>query len=121
MLAPRPPPSMPSSLKNEITPCGFEGDGRDLRSRVKTRIVSTVHCLGLAMTLLALLAALGIVGLSAHTLAVYRSTHMPSGYLVPLWPSQFDVGPTTALVAGSAIASVANALSLLASKTPAVR
>ncbi|GJN80635.1 hypothetical protein PLIIFM63780_004162 [Purpureocillium lilacinum] len=112
---------MSSSLKNEVTVSDFEGDGRDLRTRVKARIVGVIHALRVAMTLLALLSGITILGLSANSLAVYKNTHVPDDYLLALWPHQFDLRPTTALIAGSAIVIVANAVSLLASKTTSVR
>ncbi|KAJ6444671.1 ATP-dependent RNA helicase DBP10 [Purpureocillium lavendulum] len=112
---------MTSSLKNEVTVSDFEGDGRDLRTRVKARIVGTVHGLRVAMTLLALLTGITTLGLSANSLAVYKYTHVPDDYLLALWPEHFDLRPTTALIAGSAIVTVANAVSLLASKTSSVR
>ncbi|UNI21526.1 hypothetical protein JDV02_007507 [Purpureocillium takamizusanense] len=112
---------MSSSLKNEVTVSDFEGDGRDLRTRIKARVVGTVHGLRVALTLLALLSGITILGLSANSLAVYKDTYVPDDYLLPLWPDHFDLRPTTALIAGSAILIVANAVSLLASKTASVR
>ena len=111
---------MSSSLKNEITASDFEVDSHDLRLRSKSRMLGMIHSLRMAMTVLALAAGITILGLSGNSLIVYRNTHVPKDYLLPLWPENFDIRPTTALVAGSAVVTVANILSLCASKTPSV-
>ncbi|KAK2590238.1 hypothetical protein QQS21_012084 [Conoideocrella luteorostrata] len=112
---------MSSSLKNELSTSDFEVDSRELRCHWRVRIVNAVHSIRVAMTLLALAAGIVVLGLSTDTLAVYNVTHLPVDYMLPLWPQNFDVRPTNALVAGSAIVTAMNAVSLLASKTQSVR
>ncbi|POR37189.1 Uncharacterized protein TPAR_02669 [Tolypocladium paradoxum] len=112
---------MSSSLKNEISASDFEVDSQDLQLKSKARMVAMVHSLRVAMTVLALAAGITILGLSGNSLAVYKNTYVPDDYLLPLWPESFDIRPTTALVVGSAIVTVANVMSLCASKTPSLR
>ncbi|QPH16649.1 hypothetical protein C2857_001338 [Epichloe festucae Fl1] len=112
---------MPSSLKNEIFSSDFEVDHHELPTHSNARLANALHSIRVAMTTLALIAGVVILGLSADTLAVYNATHLPAEYLLPLWPENFDLGPTKALVAGSAIVTVMNAVSLLASKTRSIR
>lgn len=111
---------MSSSLKNEISVSDFEVDAHDLQLKSKSRMAGMVHSLRIAMTVLALAAGITILGLSGNSLAVYKNTYVPDDYLLPLWPGSFDIRPTTALVAGSAIVTVASIISLCASKTPSV-
>ncbi|PNY24713.1 Uncharacterized protein TCAP_05353 [Tolypocladium capitatum] len=114
------PVKMSSGLKNEISASEFEVDARRLL-RSKARMVGMVHSLRVTMTLLALAAGITMLGLSGNSLAVYRTTYVPDDYLLPLWPESFDVRPTTALVVGSAVVTVANVMSLCASQTPSLR
>ncbi|TVY83264.1 hypothetical protein LSUE1_G002159 [Lachnellula suecica] len=75
----------------------------------------------LALTALALLSSITILGTAGDTLSVFNNTHLGEDYFLPLWPSDFDLRPTVALVVCSVIVFVASALSLTASKLPAVR
>ncbi|KAG5979819.1 hypothetical protein E4U55_004729 [Claviceps digitariae] len=110
-----------STLKHEISLSDFGGDHHGLQTHPKVRLASTVHSVRVAVTILALFAGIITLGLSADTLAVYNATHLPADYLLPLWPENFDLRPTHALVAGSGIVTTMNALSLFASNTRSVR
>ncbi|GAB0133711.1 hypothetical protein EsDP_00002109 [Epichloe bromicola] len=112
---------MQSSLKNEIFSSDFEVDHHELPTHPNARLANALHRIRVAMTTLSLIAGVVILGLSADTLAVYNATHLPAEYLLPLWPENFDLGPTKALVAGSAVVTATNAVSLLASKTRSIR
>ena len=57
---------------------------------------------------------------SAKTARIVESVRLALTALAPLWPSNFDLRPTIALVVCSAIVVVASALSLAVSKVPAV-
>jgi len=81
----------------------------------------TVESVSFAATLLALLAGLTILGTSADTLGVYNKTHLGAEYFISLWPAEFDVRPTIALVVCSVIIFVTSAISLIVMKVPAVR
>ncbi|KAH7001874.1 hypothetical protein EDB80DRAFT_685066 [Ilyonectria destructans] len=107
--------------KTEMPASNFEVDSEDLRLDSKIRMYGLVNNARLALTALALAAGITILGVSADSVAVYNATHVPDDFLLPLWPSNLDFRPTVALVAGSAIVIVANAMSLLASKTQVVR
>ena len=111
---------MSSSLKNEISASDIELDAQELQAHSRIRKVNAVHSLRVAMTALALGCGIVILGLSADSLSSYRDTHVPADFNLPLWPEAFDLRPTTALVAGSAVVTAANAVSLLASKTRSV-
>jgi len=95
-----------------------EFDTPTQRTKAPTRAVDSVR---LVLTLLAFLASLAIVGTSAHTLGTFQSTHLGEEYLLPLWPSNFDLRPTTALVACGVVLHFASALSLIVSGVPALR
>ncbi|GAO16405.1 uncharacterized protein UV8b_06421 [Ustilaginoidea virens] len=112
---------MSSSLKNELTVSDLEVDSHALRSLSRSAILNTIHSLRVVMTALALSAGIAILGLSADTLFVYNSTHLPTDFLLPLWPENLDLRPTNALVAGSVIATAMNMASILASKAPSIR
>lgn len=106
--------------KTEMPASNFEVDSEDLRLDSKIRMYGLVNNARLALTALALAAGITILGVSADSVAVYNATHVPDDFLLPLWPSNLDFRPTVALVAGSAVVIVANAMSLLASKTQVV-
>ncbi|KAG6002995.1 hypothetical protein E4U21_002470 [Claviceps maximensis] len=110
-----------SSLKNETSSSDFGGDQRELRTHPNVRLASAVHSIRVAVTILALSAGIVTLGLSADTLAVYNATHLPADYMLPLWPENFDLRPTHALMAGGGIVTAMNALSLFASNTQSIR
>lgn len=113
------PFNMPSE-KPEFTPeiSDFEGHEEQRRSFGTARIAESVR---LGLTVLTLLIAMSIVGMTADSLAVYNKTHIADDFLLPLWPVQFNLGPTVALVTGSSIIMLSNIMSLVGSKVPAVR
>jgi hypothetical protein len=80
----------------------------------------TADAAHVGLTALALLSALVIVGTSAETLATFNSTYLGKEYYLPLWPTDFDLRPTTALVACGTIIIVTSAVSLATSMVPAV-
>ncbi|KAG6007456.1 hypothetical protein E4U54_008838 [Claviceps lovelessii] len=110
-----------SSLKHEISSSDFEGDHHELQTHPNIRLANAVHSIRVTGTILALLAGIVTLSLSADTLAVYNTTHLPPDYLLPLWPENFDLRPTHALVAGGGIVTAMNALSLFASNTQSIR
>ena len=75
-----------------------------------------VESVRLGLTVLALLAGMTILGTSADVLAVYNQTHLGQDFLLPLWPSDFNIGPNIALVACGSIVVLASAVSLSFSK-----
>jgi hypothetical protein len=106
--------------KPEFTPeiSDFEGHEEPRRSFGTARITESVR---LGLTILTLLMAMSIVGTTADSLAVYNKTHVADDFLLPLWPVQFNLGPTIALVTGGSIIILSNTMSLIGSKVPAVR
>lgn len=109
-----------ASEKTELTPeiSDFEGHEEPRRSSGTARIAESFR---LGLTILTLLMAMSIVGTTADSLAVYNKTHVSYDFLLPLWPVQFNLGPTIALVTGGSIIILSNTMSLIGSKVPAVR
>lgn len=75
----------------------------------------------MGLSILALASAVGILATSAHNLKIYNDTHVSNEFLLPLWPFEFNLGPSIALVACGSIMIVAATMSLLAGKIPSVR
>lgn len=98
----------------------FEVDSHDHHLQSKIRILELTDSVRIGLTLVALLMGITVLGVSADALAVYDTTHVPQTFLLPLWPDQFNLRPTVALVVGSAIVVLANAVSLLSSKVQSV-
>jgi hypothetical protein len=115
---------MSSSLKNELSSSEFEVEAQDLQLQAqldsKLRLINVVHNSRIALTILALAAGITILGVSANGLLVYHETYLPAEFYLSLWPSQFDLRPTAALIAGGVIVVVANVVSLFFSKIQAV-
>lgn len=95
----------------------FEQPIEDRQKFGTARIAESIR---LALTVLTLLMAISIVGMTANSLSVYNQTHVASDFLLPLWPAQFNLGPTISLVTGGSIIILSSAISLIASKVPAV-
>lgn len=98
----------------------FEADSHDHHLQSKIRALEKTDSVRIGLTLVALLMGISILGVSADTLAVYDNTHVSREYLLPLWPAEFNLRPTVALVVGSSIVILANTASLLSSKVQSV-
>jgi hypothetical protein len=97
-----------------------EGASQDFQRQSRFRTLRLVDIIRVGLTALALLCGLTVLGTSGDALAAYNTTSLPSDYFLPLWPDEFDLRPTLALVAGSIVVVVLNILSLVFSKTPMV-
>ncbi len=109
-----------ADLKSPFASDFNEFETRDAGHEKAIRTTRMVESARLGLTVLALVASITIVGTAAHTLAVYNTTTLDSEYFLSLWPSEFDIRPTTALVICGSIVVVASASSVAAIKIPAV-
>ncbi|KAL7818520.1 hypothetical protein V8C26DRAFT_45267 [Trichoderma gracile] len=114
-----------SSLKNEISASDFEVEAQDAQRQVqhqaKLRLISLAHGARVALTVLALAAGITVLGVAANGLVVYHETYLPPDFFLQLWPEEFDLRPTQALIAGGVLVVVANLVSLLFSRVQALR
>ncbi|KAK4214521.1 hypothetical protein QBC37DRAFT_148251 [Rhypophila decipiens] len=101
----------------------FETDSRDQHLRSKIREARLVDSARIGATVLSLLMAITILGVSGNTLRTYDDTKISSDVEVfpSLWPSEFNIRPTVALVVGSAIVMVTNLAALACSKVSSLR
>lgn len=113
--------NMSIGTKTEISASNFEADVESVRTEPSFRIYRLIDSARLGLTVLGLAAALTILGVSADALAVFHATYVPEDWLLQLWPANFDMRPTVALVVGSALVIGANLVSLIAGKLPTVR
>ncbi|TQN74934.1 hypothetical protein CSHISOI_00500 [Colletotrichum shisoi] len=112
---------MSSELKNVSHTSDFEIDVEEVHVSAQARVLKAVDAARISLTALALVASITVLGVSADALAVYDATHAPAHYLLPLWPDAFDLRPTVALVVGSSILVIANAVSLVFSRVQSLR
>ncbi|TQV92596.1 hypothetical protein V2A60_009068 [Cordyceps javanica] len=106
-----------SQLKNEVSSSDFEIEADDRRTAApKIGMLRVVDNLRAGLTFLALAAGAVVLGLGAHTLAVYKATSLPGDYMLHLWPEEFDVRPANSLIACGVLVLVANTLALGMSK-----
>ncbi|KAI0481062.1 hypothetical protein GGR56DRAFT_303302 [Xylariaceae sp. FL0804] len=110
-----------SEQKTRIFTSDFEVDSQGMAEQSYRRRVRLVDTARLGLTSLAFLCGLAVLGTSGDTLAVYRATHLPADFNLPLWPEHFNLRPTIALVAGGAVVVLSNALALLCSKVKTIR
>jgi hypothetical protein len=111
---------MSIGTKTEISASNFETDVESVRTEPNFRLYRLIDSTRLGLTILGLAAGLTILGVSADAIAVYNATYVPQDWSLQLWPANFDMRPTLALVVGSALVVVANLISLIAGKIPAV-
>lgn len=96
----------------------FDTPGVEQQKSVQTsRMVESVR---LGLTALAFLAGITIVGTSGDTLRVYNITHLGQDFFLALWPNEFDIQPTIALIICGLIILLASLVSLAVSKIPSV-
>ncbi|KAF3064859.1 hypothetical protein GL218_01703 [Daldinia childiae] len=112
---------MSSDNKGRIPTPYSDVDPQDHQYQSHVKKLRLVDSARIGLTGLALLCGLTILGTAADTLAVYNATHLSSDYHLPLWPDQFDLRPTVALVVGSTIVAISNIISLLCSKVRVLR
>ncbi|KAI1644554.1 uncharacterized protein F4817DRAFT_210089 [Daldinia loculata] len=112
---------MSSDNKGRIPTPYSDVDPQDHQYQRHVKKLRLVDSARIGLTGLALLCGLTILGTAADTLAIYNATHLSSDYHLPLWPDQFDLRPTVALVVGSTIVVIANIVSLLCSKVRVLR
>jgi len=103
----------------------FASDYQEFEPRAATytktqKTTQVAESVRFALTLLALLAGITVLGTSADTLAVYNKTHLSPDFFISLWPAEFDIRPTTALIICSAIIFLFSAISLVVMKVPSV-
>jgi len=109
------------SPKPQFTSDYQEFETRDASYQKNVRTAHLVEAVRLGLTALALLAGITIVGTSGDTLSVYNTTHLAEEFLLPLWPTHFDIRPTIALVTCGAIIFFASTISIVVSKLPPLR
>ncbi|KAI0166622.1 hypothetical protein GGR57DRAFT_447326 [Xylariaceae sp. FL1272] len=107
--------------KAPVSTSDFEVDPRDTLVERQKRKIRLCNSVRLGLTVLALLSGITILGTSANSIMVYNDTHLPSEYNLPLWPEQFDLRPTVALVAGSAFVVAVNLASAVFGKLKSLR
>ncbi|KAK1691332.1 hypothetical protein BDP55DRAFT_723938 [Colletotrichum godetiae] len=112
---------MSSDLKNVTQTSDFEVDSDDTHKPSHERLLKGVDAARVSLTVVALLMGITILGTSADALAVYDATHVPAGFMLPLWPDAFDLRPTVALVVGSSILIIVNLVTLLFSRVQSLR
>lgn len=98
--------------KRQMNSSEFEVDSHDLPIQSKVKTLGLLDNARTVLTALTLLSAVSILAVSADALSVYQATHLPDDFLLPLWPADFNIRPTTALVICSAIAVVTSSVSL---------
>ncbi|KAL2169677.1 hypothetical protein VTG60DRAFT_5816 [Thermothelomyces hinnuleus] len=94
---------MEKSSRSQGSASSIEADLQDQHLQSKLRTIRMTDAARAGTTLLALLMALTVLGVSANTLRVYQGTHVSRDFMLPLWPDEFDLRPTLSLVAGSAL------------------
>lgn len=110
-----------SSIKHEASSSTFEVDSHnDQYLDRQTKTFRLIDAARVAITALALLCGITIMGLSADAIRVYNTTRVQGSPLLSVWPDSFDMQPTVALVVGSCLVVLANIAALLCSKVPHV-
>ncbi|KAI0005708.1 hypothetical protein F4779DRAFT_620930 [Xylariaceae sp. FL0662B] len=112
---------MSSEQKRPASTSDFEVESHDLPYQKHLKKVRLVDSARIGLTVLALLCGVTVLGTSSDTLAIYRATHLANDFNLPLWPNQFDIRPSIALVVGSSVVVLANILSLASSKVKMLR
>ncbi|KAG0652060.1 hypothetical protein D0Z07_1461 [Hyphodiscus hymeniophilus] len=107
--------------KPEFTSDFEEFETRDAGYEKRQRLARVVESVRFGLTVLALLAGLTILGTSADTLSVYNKTRSGSDFIISLWPAEFDIRPTTALIVCSAIIFLTSTIALVGMKVPTIR
>lgn len=85
----------------------------DQHLQSKQKMIRTLDAARSGATALALAMGLAVLGTSGNTLRVYNETGSPEKDIgLSLWPAQFNIRPTVALVVGAVFVVLASAVSL---------
>ncbi|KAK6834269.1 hypothetical protein PG995_013996 [Apiospora arundinis] len=109
---------MSNETKVTASSSDFEVDPRDVAYQGHVKSIRLADSIRVGLTALALLCGLTILGTSSDALMVYNTTNVSH---LPLWPQQFDLRPSVALVVGSVIVVLTNIVSLVFSKVKMLR
>ena len=112
--------SSTTSNKPEFITDFSEFDNNDEENTKDTRLVKTAEAVRLGLTTLAVLSAVTVLGTAGDALANYNSTKLGPNYILSIWPNEFDIRPTHALVICSVIVLVSSLISLVGIKLGAV-
>ncbi|KAI0432205.1 hypothetical protein F5Y09DRAFT_160991 [Xylaria sp. FL1042] len=102
--------------KGPASASNFEVDPREITYERQQGTIHFLNGVRVGLTVLALVSGITILGTSANALMVYNNTHVASAFNLALWPDEFDLRPTVALVVGSSVIILANLVSLIFSK-----
>ncbi|KAI0468289.1 hypothetical protein F4859DRAFT_210214 [Xylaria cf. heliscus] len=102
--------------KGPESPSNFEVDPRDRFYQKQQGTIRLLDSVRVGLTVLALLSGITILGTAANAIMVYNNTHVSKGFNLALWPDEFDLRPTVALVVGSSFVILASLASLIFSK-----
>jgi len=126
-----PPSTLPSTSLNFIIMAAeakpeFTSNAQKIETPVVEQqgsagAIRAVEAASLGLTVLAFVAGIVIAATSADTLNTYKETHLSEDFFLPLWPANFNVQPTIALVTCGTIILVASAGSLAVSNVPPLR
>ncbi|KAK8034777.1 hypothetical protein PG993_009772 [Apiospora rasikravindrae] len=112
---------MANETKITASSSDLEVDPRDVAYQGHVKSIRLVDSVRVGLTALALLCGITILGTSGDALMVYNTTSVSPNFQLPLWPRQFDLRPSVALVVGSAIVVLTNIVSLVFSKVKMLR
>ena len=111
---------MSSRLKNEVSVSDFEEEAYNVDTRSKTRHVRIVNAIRISLNVLAFATGLVVLTMAADAKATFNNTSVPPNYLVSLWPYDFNIRPTDALIGTGAIVLIMTCFSFVLSLAPAV-
>lgn len=90
------------------------------RAAKSAKLVSKLDAVRLGLLSLAAASAVTVMGTAGDALATYNNTTLGSEYIISMWPNEFDIRPTSALVACSTIVLISSLISLVGLKLNAV-
>jgi len=117
-------PTTAGETKSQFSPDyndSSEFETREDGERLPSRSMRLVESARLGLSVLTLLMGISILSTSADAIAVFNKTHVSEDFLLPLWPFNFNLGPSIAIVTGGAVIVVSSAIAILAGRIPVIR
>ncbi|KAH7041310.1 uncharacterized protein B0I36DRAFT_358493 [Microdochium trichocladiopsis] len=107
---------MTPAEKTQASGSEFEVSSQEQSGQYVDKRSKTFDAIQVALSSLSLLCGLVVLGTSSSVASVYSSTHLPIELDLPLWPEDFDIRPTNALIAGGVLVAVVNFVALAFAK-----
>lgn len=109
------------SFSSGQSPPAYSTSAEDILAAKYQRWSKLLNAIHIATTVITLIVAVPIVGITGNSLKAYQSTNLGGKLYLPLWPAHVDLRPTHSILACGVVITTWSLIYLIASFFPSVR